>query len=62
MRSNHRKPDQKRRLILNEDNVMRAVDTEAQSRTDSRIMITTKQITARRNVTRPAHHLVRGMP
>jgi hypothetical protein len=40
---------------------MPAVNTEARSPTDSRMMITTKQIAARRNVTCLAHHLGLGM-
>ncbi len=40
---------------------MPAVNTEARSTTDSRMMITAKQIAARRNVTFPAHHLGLGM-
>jgi len=39
---------------------MRAVNTDARSTTDSRMMITAKQIAPRRNVTGPAHHLGPG--
>ena len=41
--------------------VMRAVNTDARSTTDSRMMFTVKQIAPRRNVTCPAHHLGLGM-
>jgi hypothetical protein len=40
---------------------MRAVNTDARSTTDSRMMITAKQIAPRRKVTCPAHHLGLGM-
>jgi hypothetical protein len=40
---------------------MPAVNAEARSTTDSRMMITAKQIAARRNITCPAHHLGLGM-
>ncbi len=40
---------------------MRAVNTDARSTTDSPMMMTAKQIAARRNVTCPAHHLGLGM-
>ena len=40
---------------------MRAVNTDARSATDSRMMIAATQIAARRSVTRPAHHLGLGM-
>jgi MFS family permease len=41
--------------------VMRAVNTDARSTTDSRMMFTAMQIAPRRNVTCPAHHLGLGM-
>jgi hypothetical protein len=40
---------------------MRSVKTDARRTTDSRMMITAKQIAPRRNVTCPAHHLGLGM-
>jgi hypothetical protein len=40
---------------------MRAVNTDARSTTDSRLMVSAKQIAPRRNVTCPAHHLGLGM-
>ena len=40
---------------------MRAVNTDARRTTDSPMMVSAKQIAARRNVTCPAHHLGLGM-
>jgi hypothetical protein len=40
---------------------MRAVNTDARSTTDSRMMITAEQIATRRNVKSPAQHLGLGM-
>ena len=40
---------------------MRAVNTDARRTTDSSMMITAKQIAARRNVTCPVHHRGPGM-
>jgi hypothetical protein len=40
---------------------MPAVNSEARSTTDSRMMITAKQNAARRTVTCPTHHLALGM-
>ena len=40
---------------------MRAVNTDARSTTRSRMMVTVKQIAARRTVTCPAHDLGLGM-
>jgi hypothetical protein len=40
---------------------MPAVNSEARSTTDSRMMIAAKQITARRTVTCPTRHLALGM-
>ena len=42
---------------MREKCVMHAVNTDAQSTTDSRMMVSVKQIAPRRNVTGPAHHL-----
>ena len=40
---------------------MRAVNTDARSTTDRRMMVSAKQIAPRRNVTCAAHHLGLGM-
>ena len=40
---------------------MRAVNTDAWSPTDGRMMITAKQIAQRRHVACPAHHLWLGI-